>query len=118
MSELPQIPYNLNANKKKNKGPDNLFAGVLIGLICPVVAVLVLYFLWGHGDFNSYITAFTDFHNSSRLNDASKVLSLSMIINLIPFYYFLNRKKYYTARGVIVSMFIYGIIVVLYKFVL
>ncbi len=117
MEDLQQIPYNLNKKRKKNRGPDNLFAGIFIGLIFPMSGVLLLYFFWGNGDFKSYCTMFFDTHNYLRIDKASKVLSLSMITNLIPFFHFLNKKKYLSARGILCSMFIYGIIILLYKFV-
>lgn len=117
MEDLRQIPYNLDNKKKKNHSPDHIIAGLLIGLVFPLSGVLLLYFFWGNGDFKSYCTMFFDTHNYLRVDKASKVLSLSMITNLIPFYYFLNKKKYQTARGVLTAMFVYGIIIVLYKFV-
>jgi len=117
MDDLRQIPYNLDKKRKQNRGPDHILAGLIIGLIFPLSGVLLLYFFWGDGDFKSYFSMFFNTHNYLRVDKASKVLSLSMITNLIPFYYFLNKKKYRTARGVLTAMFIYGIIIVMYKFV-
>lgn len=116
MPDLQEIPYNLRIRKKKNTGPDNLLAGLIIGLLFPTIGVLILYFFWGGGDVKNYVSMFFDI-KSSRINVASKILSLAMFTNLIPFYFFLNKKKYRTARGIILSMFIYGIIILLYKFV-
>lgn len=118
MSELQNIPYNLNSKKKKNRSPDNMFLGLLIGLVFPITGVIILYFLWGNNSgLASYFGMFFDIHNSSKVNAASKVISISMFTNLIPFYYFINRKKYQTARGIILSMFFYAILILLYKFV-
>ncbi len=117
MDELQQIPYSNNA-KKKNKAPDNMFIGILIGILFPSIGIIIMYFLWGHGNPQSFFTMFFETKNYFRIDKASKVLSLSMITNLLPFYYFLNRKKYLTARGILFAMFIYGVIIAIYKFVL
>jgi hypothetical protein len=39
-----------------------------------------------------------------------KVIALCCVINLVLFYYFLNRSFYESTRGVIVGTLVYGII--------
>jgi len=39
-----------------------------------------------------------------------KVIALCCVINLVLFYYFLNRNHYESTRGVIVGTLVYGII--------
>ncbi len=100
--------------QKANNAP----LGLLIGILFPLLGVLLLYFFWsGNNSFGSYLKMFIQFNYPSMMNMASKVLSLSMISNLIPFYYFLNRKKYQTVRGLLISMVLYLVLIVLYKFV-
>ena len=74
----------------------------LLGVITPILFLPVLvYFLslskgmdfdvvWGQISTNNMNT--------------SKYLSLSMIVNLIWFYYFLNKEQYHLTRGIILGM--------------
>lgn len=103
---------------KKKAGPDAAAFGLLIGLIFPMLGLLVLYFVWaGNQSFGNYMRLFIAFDSPSMMGAASKALSLSMIANLIPFYFFLNRKQYLTVRGILISMVLLGVMIVLYKFV-
>ncbi len=113
-----QNPYPNPRPYKKKQGPDSAAFGLLVGIIFPILGILVLYFLWADSySFGSYLRMFTEFNSPALMNNASKVISLSMIANLLPFYYFLNRKQYLTVRGILVSMVLLGVLVVLYKFV-
>tara|TARA_B100001063_G_scaffold94032_1_gene87577 strand:- start:1228 stop:1533 length:306 start_codon:yes stop_codon:yes gene_type:complete len=79
-----------------------LLYGTLLGVITPILFLPVLvYFLslskgmdfdvvWGQISTNNMNT--------------SKYLSLSMIVNLIWFYYFLNKEQYHLTRGIILGM--------------
>lgn len=112
-----QNPYNIKANRKKS-GPDNAVLGLLIGLAFPVLGVLVLFFLWSTSNsFVGYIHTFIEIDSPYKMNMASKVLSLAMIANLIPFYFFLNKKAYQTVRGILISMVLFILLIVLYRFV-
>lgn len=103
---------------KKKAGPDAAAFGLLVGLIFPVLGLLLLFFVWsGNQSFAGYMRIFISFDSPSMMNTASKALSLSMITNLIPFYFFLNRKQYLTVRGILMSMVLIGVMIVLYKFV-
>lgn len=103
---------------KKKFGPDAAAFGLLAGLLFPAVGLLVLYFVWSRDtSFGEYLRMFTAFDSPILMNTASKALSLSMIANLIPFYFFLNRKQYLTVRGILISMVLIGVLIVLYKFV-
>ena len=117
-TEPSQNPYTNQRIVKKKFGPDSAVIGLITGLIFPVLGLLVLYFLWsGNSNLASYCAMFTDFKSPIRMESASKAISLSMIANLIPFYFFLNRKQYMTVRGILISMLLIGVLIVLYKFV-
>jgi hypothetical protein len=45
-----------------------------------------------------------------------KLLALSLLPNVIVFFYFLRGDKYQSARGIILSLFIYGFVILLLKF--
>lgn len=115
-AESPQNPY--SRPYKKKVGPDAAPFGLLMGLLFPLLGLLLLYFLWsGKHSFAGYLRLFTTFDSPGMMNAASKALSLSMIANLIPFYFFLNRKQYLTVRGILMSMLLIAVLIVLYKFV-
>lgn len=103
---------------KKKTGPDAAAFGLLIGLLFPAAGLFILYFVWsGNTTLGNYLKMFTQFNSPVLMNTASKALSLAMITNLIPFYFFLNRKQYMTVRGILISMVLIGVMIVLYKFV-
>lgn len=111
-------PYPGSRPYKKKTGPDAAAFGLLVGLVFPFLGLIVLFFLWARDtSFGEYVKMFTAFNSPTLMNTASKALSLSMIANLIPFYFFLNRKQYLTVRGILISMVLIGVLIVLYKFV-
>ncbi len=115
MHKAPQHPMYSRPQRKKG---DTAPKGLLIGILFPLAGILLLYFFWsGQNSFGSYLKMFVQFNYPSLMNTASKVVSLSVITNLIPFYYFLNRKQYQTVRGLLISMVLYLLLIVLYKFV-
>jgi hypothetical protein len=117
-TESSQNPIiNMRPHKKK-VGPDAALFGLLVGLLFPVVGLFVLYFVWsGNTTLVNYFKMFVSFDSPTLMTTASKALSLAMITNLIPFYFFLNRKQYLTVRGILISMVLIGVMIVLYKFV-
>jgi len=61
---------------------------------------------------------FIPFDNTPmRLSNASKVISLSLLTELIPFYFFLNKKFMLTTKGVLMGLILWGILVVFYLFI-
>ena len=103
---------------KKKAGLNVAALGLLVGIIFPVIAILVLFFFWPtSGTFGDYMHTFVSVNNSYDMNKASKVLSLSMIANLIPFYFFLNKKYFLAVRGILMSMILFFLLFVLYRFV-
>jgi hypothetical protein len=102
---------------RKKVGPDAAAFGLLVGLLFPIAGIFLLYFVWsGNNSMGNYFRMFVAFDSPSQMNVSSKALSLSMITNLIPFYFFLNRKQYMTVRGILISMVLIGVLIVLYKF--
>lgn len=111
-------PFTPQKKGVPSKGPDNALLGLLIGLLFPLLGVALLYFLWGNNaSFAKYLAMFVTFDFPSQMNASSKVLSLSVIANLIPFYFFLNRRRYQTVKGLLISMVLFFVLIVLYKFV-
>ncbi len=92
---------------------DSMIIGVIAGLLGPTLGILIFYFS------NFSDQAFGDFlHVSVSQKLLSPLLSLCAIINLGIFYLFLQFDYLYTARGIILSTLIYGLTIVVLKFVL
>jgi len=102
---------------RRNKG-DVALVGFLLGIIVPIIALIILFFLWFNtGTFSQYISMFFALDNPIAMNNASKAVSLAMIANLIPFYFFLNKKKYLTVKGILIGSALFVLLILLYKFV-
>jgi len=87
--------------------------GFIIGLLLPVVGLFIVYGLWGHGE------GIVSFVRSLKAQPglASKVMTLSLLTNLVPFVYYTSKRLDYTARGIFIATMLYAMVVVLVKFV-
>tara|TARA_B100001057_G_scaffold376489_2_gene381656 strand:- start:5959 stop:6264 length:306 start_codon:yes stop_codon:yes gene_type:complete len=86
---------------KENFNRQLLF-GTLIGILTPILFLPILvYFLSLSKDMEFGVVW-------SQISDnnvnTSKYLSLSIIVNLLWFYYFLNKEQYHLTRGIILGM--------------
>ncbi|HEY9178280.1 MAG TPA: hypothetical protein VIN07_11335 [Flavipsychrobacter sp.] len=87
--------------------------GLIIGLLLPVVGIFIVYLImYGGNSFESFFNALK--HN---FDTAALVLSLSILINIIPFIYYTNRRLDLTARGILIATMLYAVVIVLLKFV-
>ncbi|MBC7384332.1 MAG: hypothetical protein H7296_15305 [Bacteroidia bacterium] len=92
---------------------DNTLIGLAIGLFAPSIGILIFYY------FNFKSEGFEDFLDLSiKQKLLSPLLSLCCVINLALFYLFIQYDQFLSARGVILSTFIYGFLIVLLKFFL
>lgn len=114
-----QLPTEYNLRKKtKGPKPDNALLGLILGIAFPCIGICLLYWaMWTDKSFSSYLSMFTNIKSSFDMSEASKVISLAIITNLIPFYYFLNKKAMLTVKGIIIASALALLLVVLYKFV-
>lgn len=87
--------------------------GLIIGLLLPLVGIFIVYLVMSRGaSFGSFVGKMkTDF------DAAALVLSLSILINIIPFIYYTNRRLDLTARGLLIATMLYAVLIVLLKFV-
>jgi hypothetical protein len=87
--------------------------GLIIGLLFPLVGVIIMYFVKFKG------VAFGEYLESLFTNGklGSMVLSLSALLNIIPFLFYTNRRLDLTARGIMVATMLYAVLFVLIKFV-
>ena len=84
--------------------------GGIIGLIVPPIAFVIWIFLLT----NYSIIQALDLVEQGNLY--SEVLSLSAIANMLAFYFFLNKKKIFIARGIMLITILLAFIVLATKF--
>lgn len=53
----------------------------------------------------------------NRNKEAALVLTLALLLNIVPFIYYTNRRLDLTARGILVATVLYGVFIVLLKYV-
>ncbi len=79
----------------------------------PMIGVIIMYFLkFSDINFGNYISGL--FENGKL---GAMVLSLSSLLNIIPFLYYTNKRLDNTARGVLVATMLYFVLFILLKFV-
>jgi hypothetical protein len=92
---------------------DTPIFGFFIGILLPFVGLIIIYFLWGHHQgFGAFLKSMTHLKGM-----ASKVLTLSILINLIPFAYCNIKRIDQTMRGIFIATMLYVLLIVLIMFV-
>ncbi|MBX2905288.1 MAG: hypothetical protein KF744_04570 [Taibaiella sp.] len=87
--------------------------GFLIGILLPLLGFAVVYALWFNGrDFNSVMSMLL---HDKRISP--KVLTLSLLANLIPFVIFNTKRLDYAMKGVVIATMLYALLIVLIMFV-
>lgn len=85
--------------------------GWIVGMIFPVLGGLVIYL------FNNSYHSFKNFVLISyKMGVLSNVISLSLLANLIGFYFFLKKDWYYAVRGIILAVLTWGIVILYFRF--
>ena len=94
---------------------NKLSIGLLVGLIGPMIG-LMIYGLYYSGTNDVSLGYFlNNFFFGNRMLVAP-ILSLSLLFNILPFYFFLNRQHYIAGRGILLSFFLYAIVIVYFRF--
>ena len=95
---------------------DDLVFGILSGFIAPVMGLVTFYFV----NFHSAGIGFLEFlgYLKQYRTLLTGVSSVSLVANAVIFTIFINRYKDRTARGIFLATIIYGVGVLLVKFVL
>jgi hypothetical protein len=92
---------------------NNVWLGSILGLLVPVITVFLVYKIrFGRYDLNEFFIVFI------QNKVLSSLLSLCMIPNLLVFLIFIWLNYLFSARGVLLSTFIVGFIIVGIKFLL
>lgn len=88
--------------------------GFIIGAIVPLLGYLIVYLIFRNG--SQSLESFTSAYWSNNKTFA-KLLTLSILANLVPFVY-CNAKRYdYVSRGVFVATMLYVVFIILLMFV-
>jgi hypothetical protein len=106
----------MSSKNKTQKKLDKTSLGLLIGFCTPFIGFLIVsvgYAKTLHASVSDFI--FTSFINTHHYQ--SPIISLSLLINLIPFFAFYRSKKDYSARGVILGTMIYIPIIFYLKYI-
>lgn len=93
---------------------NNLFFGVILGLIVPILGVAVFYTI----RFVPDNVSVSDFVYLVKTNKGMipKVISLGMIACIPLITYYKNRRLYTTLKGIFISILLYAAIAIMYKF--
>jgi len=92
---------------------NNVWLGAVLGLMVPALTVFLAYKMrFGKYDLNEFLTVLIE----NKI--LSSLLSLCVIPNLLVFLVFIWLNFLYSARGVLLSTFIVGFIIVGVKFLL
>ena len=90
---------------------DNPALGLVLGILFPIIAMYIFF------QFNFKTLSFIEFFDRlSTTHKTAQMLSLSVFANLLVFFFFIYKKFYFSARGVLIATFIYAAIVVVQKF--
>ncbi len=96
--------------RKKTKY-DTVWFGLIIGSILPlIISVIVIMARSGEMDFIRY------FKHTFAYGVYADMLRVSVLIDLLVFYFFLNREFYASTKGVIIGAVVVGLYVVYLKY--
>ena len=93
---------------------DNFLLGVFLGIVVPLFGILLYYVLKYMPDNISM----SDFLLMIKMNHyiIPKIISLGLIACIPLITYYKNRRQYTTLKGVFLSIILYALMAVLYKF--
>lgn len=97
-------------NCKCNK----LIIGIAIGLIVPIIMSVILYYSLYKGEL-AYLSFLSQL---IKMGSIGKLLSISVLPNLILFFIAANRERLLAARGIVTATLVYTVVVLIFKFML
>ncbi len=109
--EKELFPPNKHGNQQPKLNFDKMWLGIMLGILAPLITMYIYYLVnFSHINIAKFITHLFKFQIQSSF------LSLCVVSNLLVFFIFIWSEKYFSARGVLLSTFIYGGAVVYLKF--
>ncbi len=88
--------------------------GFFIGLLLPILGLFIVYLIFG-SSYNGVGDFFRSIANVRTT--AALYLTLALLINIVPFIFYTNKRLDLTARGILVATVLYGVLIVLIKYV-
>ena len=89
----------------------DLIKGVLLGIIAPIIAFIIYVVFIKEETLENFINNFVTDRNLPA------IISLSLLINLALFFLKLKFNKDEQSRGILLSTFLYGVVIVILKFI-
>lgn len=90
-----------------------ILIGFITGIIAALIGILIFDIIIGLYNGN---TLSEIFERSLKTQFLGKRVSIGALINLPVFYFFLNKKKEYHARGVLIATIMIAVIFIVNKF--
>jgi len=97
--------------KQKEQFLNSVLLGIIVGILAPALTMVIVWLFRenvGFGDFLSQM---------QYIGSLSKLLSLCVIPNLLFFFIFNWLNKPYSSRGVLFATIVYGLVMLILKFV-
>jgi len=89
---------------------NTILAGLIPGIILPITTLVIIWLVRYDGGFFNFLAMF------QRMGMLSKILSLSVIPNLLLFFIFLWINRPFSARGVIFATLVMAFVMLVLKF--
>ena len=89
----------------------DLIKGVLLGIIAPIIAFMVYIVFIKEETLENFINNFVTDGN------LPSIISLLLLINLVLFFVKLKFNKDEQSRGILFSTFLYGVVIIILKFI-
>jgi hypothetical protein len=95
---------------RSEKRFDSLTAGLIPGIVIPAVTLVTIWLVRYEGGFLEFMAVF------QRMGMLSKLISLSVIPNLLLFFLFIWTNRSFSARGVIFATLVLAFVMLVLKF--
>ncbi len=89
----------------------DLWKGVFVGLVAPVVAFAVYVLFYRDQSIDYFLNKYVSISN------LPSIISLSLLINLLIFFMNIQTNRDSQAKGILMSTIIYGFLIVILKFI-
>ena len=90
--------------------------GFVIGALLPILGLFIVFFIMG-GNHNGMGDFFRSLFRPGNGRETALFLTLSLLINILPFIFYTNKRLDLTARGILVATMLYAVLIVLIKYV-
>jgi len=89
---------------------DSLQLGLILGLLCPALGLVIIYFAKYSGGFMDFLDTFI--HDNKLI---TSIGALCLLANAVVFTIYINTHRDKTAKGVFVVTLIYGVGILVLK---